>query len=688
VDVIYGIKSGKSEIQALRYPKETWSADDARGHCKKRGGTFEAAKAEKTADSETIRTIKVGMQYRGAIIEKRQIDEKKRTIDLSFSSEEPVERFWGTEILDHQSKSVNLRRLKKGGALLIDHDMKNQVGVIEGVSIDEADRKGRASVRFGRSAKAEEIFQDVLDGIRSNVSVGYQIDEVVLEKEMKDAPSTYRVMRWEPYEISLVSVPADISVGVGRTNDDAREIEIRIPTKAEEEKQERVEIPKKEERKMEKCPKCGAELKDGKCLACEAQRHEKAPSALELEKERKRGIENLCKANRIPDNIKDAWIVQGLSLAEVSDQLLLVLAERSKSNPDDALGYIGLTRKETQQFSLTRAILAIVENDWRNAPFELECSKATAAKMNKVVEQTKFYVPYEVLQREVPVPVHREGRRDLSVAYGGGAYLVDTTNVGFIEMLRNRAVIFRMGARRLTGLQGNITIPRQSGAATAYWLTTESTDITESQQTIIQVVMTPKTVGAYTEISRQLLLQSTPAAEGIVSDDLAQVVALAADYAAIAGPGTSGSPLGIIYTPLVGTQSGTTLAYAGVLGFQSDLAAANITPVRGGYVGTPATAAIMMAEMKVANTWSPCWEGSMWDGMMCGFPAISSNQIPTAGLLFGDWQELVVGEWGVLEVEVNPYANFKAGIIGVRAIYSMDCAVRRPLAFSWAVTVT
>jgi HK97 family phage major capsid protein len=642
--------------------------------------------------------LKIGKQFRSFTINKSAIDKEKRTVQLSFSSEQPVERWWGIEILDHEKKSVNLRRLKRGGALLIDHTMSNQVGVIEEVLIDEADRVGRANVRFGRSAKAEEIFQDVIDEIRTNVSVGYQVNEAVLEHEVKDGLSTYRIMDWEPYEISLVACPADISVGIGRSEDEVgiREIEVKIPIKKEEGRGEgqtvRIVVPKEEERKMEKCPKCSAEMKDGKCAVCEEKARAAAallptPSALELEKDRRRGIENLCKINRIPDNIRDAWISQGLSMTDVSDQLLLVLEERGRVNPQSA-SKIGLTGKETEKFSLVRAIVACVDNDWRNAPFELECSKEVAKRLNRVAEQTKFYVPFEVLQREVEVPIHRDGRRDLSVGYGGGAYLVDTTNVGFIEMLRNRSVAMRMGARRLTGLQGNVTIPRQTGAATAYWLTSETNEITETQQTIIQVIMTPKTVGAYTEISRQLLLQSTPGAEGIVSDDLAQVVAIAADYAAIAGPGTSGSPLGIIYTPLVGTQSGTTLSYGGLLTMQADLASNNITPIRGGFVGTAATAAIMMAEMKVTNTFSPCWEGNMWDGSMCGFPAMSSAQTPTAGLLFGDWQELVIGEWGVLEVEVNPYANFKAGIIGIRAIYSMDCAVRRPLAFVWSATVT
>lgn len=130
IDVIYGIKNDKSEIQALRYPKETWSADDARAECKNRGGTFEAASEGKQVETEIIRKIKVGKQFREFFIERSAIDEQKRTVALSFNSEEPVERFWGIEILDHNRKSVDLRRLIRGGALLIDHDMKNQVGVL------------------------------------------------------------------------------------------------------------------------------------------------------------------------------------------------------------------------------------------------------------------------------------------------------------------------------------------------------------------------------------------------------------------------------------------------------------------------------------------------------------------------------------------------------------------------------
>ncbi len=242
---------------------------------------------------------------------------------------------------------------------MIDHDVKNQVGVIEEVSVDETDRTGRAVVRFGRSVKAEEIFQDVTDGIRSNVSVGYQVDEMVLEKEEKDKPSTYRVTRWEPYEISLVSVPADINVGVGRSSEEGKEVEIRIP--------------EKEVRTIMKCDKCGADLVDGKCPACEAKRiadQKRAaeaksdpppppPSAVEMERQRKEGIENLCKMNNLDQSYRDMFVGQGLSLFEVGTEVLKIKEERGKTNLMP-LSKNGRKYGYCQRCSMRRSILACV----------------------------------------------------------------------------------------------------------------------------------------------------------------------------------------------------------------------------------------------------------------------------------------------------------------------------------------
>ena len=158
-------------------------------------------------------------------------------------------------------------------------------------------------------------------------------------------------------------------------------------------------------------------------------------------------------------------------------------------------------------------------------------------------------VPYEVQ------------KRDMSTAANGGGYLVETVNdaASFIELLRNRTVVGELGATILSGLKGNITIPKQTAAGTAYWLSNETTSATESNQTIGQLAMSPKTVGAYTEYSRQLMLQSAPAIDMLIMNDLARVLAIAVDLAALEGNG-SGAPVGIANTSGIGSVTGTSLA--------------------------------------------------------------------------------------------------------------------------------
>lgn len=146
------------------------------------------------------------------------INEENRTVEVAFSSEAEVQRWYGIEVLEHSNGVVHLERLNNGGAVLVDHDRTDQVGVIESARID-SDGVGRAVLRFGKSVRAEEIWQDVIDGIRTHISVGYDVIKyAVIEEDGK--PDLIRVMEWLPKEISFVSVPADDTVGVGRSDDE------------------------------------------------------------------------------------------------------------------------------------------------------------------------------------------------------------------------------------------------------------------------------------------------------------------------------------------------------------------------------------------------------------------------------------------------------------------------------------
>ena len=140
---------------------------------------------------------------------------------MSISSETAVERSFGNEVLEHSKEAIDLSFLASGRAnLLLDHDPKQVVGVIEDVYLDEDTRRLRAKVRFGRSELASSVYADVKDGIRSNISVGYQIERL----ERKD-DKTYVARKWKPLEASIVSIPADMSeIGIGRSAQVSTEI--------------------------------------------------------------------------------------------------------------------------------------------------------------------------------------------------------------------------------------------------------------------------------------------------------------------------------------------------------------------------------------------------------------------------------------------------------------------------------
>lgn len=609
------------------------------------------------------------LQPQTRLAKAERVDADARTLNLSFSSEAPVERSWGREVLSHRGNAPRLDRLNSGGPLLFNHDLDDVVGVVDRAWVE--DGRGYADVRFpkpGTSARADEVFGLVRDGILRNVSFMYRIHAVVEDKKT----DSFVVTDWEAMEVSIVTVPADQTVGVGRTAPrDECEVRIAAPP-AEPAVVNLTAAPaaQHEERSMSDATHAAAGASAGNT--------EVNPERLRI-----KAITALARQHKIEDAQRDAWIDGGQSLDEVSAKILDVLAERGAKNPQSE-AKLDLSKGEANRYSLLRAVEACASQNWSKAGFEAECSKEIAQRMGKSPDPRRFLVPFEVLQRSVST-----GKRDLGATpMSAGGALVQTGNVGFVELLRNRSVLFNMGARRLSGLQGNVTVPRHTASATAFWLGSETTPATESQQTFGQIAMTPKNVAAYTEISRQLALQSSPDAESLVMADLAAVVALAVDSAGLVGSGAGGQPTGIVNTPGIGAVTGATIGYAGVLEFQTDCAASNALFDSAGYVATPAVAALLAQRVKFASTASPLWEGNLLNGNVAGYRAMTSNQLPSANLLFGAFDQVVVAEWGVLEVEVNPYANFAAGIIGVRAFYSTDIGVRYPAAFSLATGVT
>lgn len=353
--------------------------------------------------------------------------------------------------------------------------------------------------------------------------------------------------------------------------------------------------------------------------------------------------------------------------------------------PQDA-ATVGMGRRDVQRYSLVRAIRAAMTNDWRGAELEREASEATAQRLGRQ-PQGSFFVPADWLES-----------RDLLVgtaSAGGNTVATDLLAQNFIDLLRNRMIVREAGATMLTGLVGNVAIPRQSGGATAYWVA-ENTAATESGQTFDQVAMSPKTVGAFTDISRKLLLQSSIDVESLVRMDLATVLALAIDLASLHGSGSSNQPTGIAATSGIGSVAGGTNGAAPTLAhlisLETEVAQDNADMGRLGYITNTKVRGKLKSTAMVASTDSRMvWqEGAM---PLNGYRGLITNQVRSdldkgsatgvcSALFFGNWADLIVGMWGGLDILVDPYTGGTAGTVRVVALQDVDVAVRHPQSFA------
>ena len=587
-------------------------------------------------------------------------------IPVVISTDEVVEVADGPEILVHSMTAIDLRRAPLP---IIAAHRSNQVNVGNVDELRIANGQLRGVARFGQRDEAIGYKNDVMSGIIRSVSVGYARLHSMLRKD-----GVLVTDRWMPTHAAMIAEPADINAGFFRSLDvdTAFEVEAEETTEQQAAQQERAIQPAQ--------PAKGVVMSDVKTTAAapavvtETELQAKSPIA--YEQSRKQAIINLVRANNLDERIGNAWISQGASMEQVSTDILAILNERSKSNPTASAASIGMENKEVRRYSLMKAIRASASGDWSQATLEHEASMEVAKRTNRDGRTANsFFLPYDVQQRDATVG-------------GTGQYLVATNNQSFIELLRNRMVAYQMGAMRMAGLVGNVTIPKQTVGATAYWLSTETTAITEGNQTFAQLALTPRTVGAYTQISRLLQLQSSPDAESLILSDLAKQVAIAADLAVLYGTGTE-QPTGITQTASIGTlASGTSFDYADILEFQTDVAGNNALNSSFGYVTTPAIAALCLTRATFSGSAKALWEGSVLDGMMGGFKAIASNQMTAGTMLAGSWDTCIVGEWGVLELAVNPNDNFAQGLTGLRAFFTMDVGVKYAGAWSYGTSLT
>ena len=629
IDAIYGIKDGTTELQAIRFDKQKYTVAESKEWLKSHDFDpilFEEASERSEMEStitvtdeiSTVETVEEVITE--TIVEERKMAERltradameavvedDRRVRMAISSELPVERSFGSEVLDHSAESIDLSFLNSGRApLLLDHDPEKQIGVIESVSLDAEARKLRANVRFGKSALASEVYGDVADNIRGNVSIGYSISKMVKENNGR----TYRAVAWRPVEASIVSIPADPSVGIGRSIE-----EVAATSEAV------VEEPQITETVVEVAQ----------------------PEATEAVRSEGKIMEN-------------------------SVQVAVESGAFDKPVQQD----VGMSKGEVRRFSLMRAINALANPTdraaQRAAAFEFECSEAAQRAFGQSAQG--LLVPAEVLRNW--------NKRDLNTSDDAGLVGTQFRPDAFVDALRNSSSVMQAGATMLTGLSGNIKIPKKSAASAGGWFA-EGSAASESEMTITSITMSPKTVGAYTDATRNLLMQGSPDVEALIRNDLAASLALAIDAGALSGSGSSGQPTGIRATSGINTKdfAATNPTFAEIVGMETEVAADNALSGNLAYIIN----ASMAGALKTTTKDSGSGQFVLANGEMNGYRAIVSNQVAAGDAYFGNFADLLIGMWGGLDILVDPYTASTTGTVRIVAMQSVDVAVRHAVSF-------
>lgn len=628
---------------------------------------------------------------RAVDVVREKVDEEGRTVELTFSSEEPVDRWFGREVLDHGSRSARLGRLRAAAPFLVNHDPDDQVGVVEKAWIDSESRKGCALVRLGRSQRAEEIWQDMLDGIRRNVSFAYALhrDPTPEGKPDENGVQTFRFKDWEPLEISTVAISADVTVGIGRDHegdisDPVRQrLMRRFETMGDESK---IPVQEKPQEAQIATMQAGPDIQ---AVLSGAALNERTRCSL---------IASIARTNGM-DELGRQFIESGRTVDDFRAAVLeRIQPERPKVVEIPKAPEIGLNLREKRQYNLLRVVNAILNPQSREAQeaaaFEFEVSEATLKAQKRNLRtgfggQAQFTIPEEVFS----------GRRDvfLGTASGTASNLVATDLMAdnFIEYLRNRAMVMQAGATVLNGLVGNVAIPRRSGVSVAYWVA-EGTAPTESTAVAFdQVTMSPNTIGAFVDYTRKTLLQATPAIEGLLRSDLFAVIGLGIDAAAINGAGTGATPAGIIPTTAIGTSSmGAQAAaptWAGVVAPETAVATGNADVGKLAYMTSPAVRGSLKTTVKgTAGALGYLMEP---DGTVNGYPCYITNQVPTTltygtttgsakSLIFGNWADLLIGMWSGVDILVDPFTASSTGSVRIVALQDVDIKFRQTASFN------
>ena len=576
-----------------------------------------------------------------------QQNDTDHRVTFSFSSENPVDRWDYNEVLDHDTKSIRLGQRQESMPLLFNHDRDALIGVVEKVWLGD-DRRLYCTARFSDDDVGARYERLVRDGILTNVSFMYQVydyDEMPKNERQNSGLPTFRATDWEPFEVSFVTIPADSSVGMGRAfthsteGDNARSAQINKDSTMSENRDD----------------------------------------ILRAERQRAAEIDAVCSQHAMDAAFRNHALETGMTVDQVRAAILDKIQQRHTPAGNAGLE-ADLDVSDRRSYSLLRALNCLKEGRQVDG-LEREVSDELQ-KRYKLNGTSGIYIPTNLASRAWTKPDAMIGTDHLSDE--------------FVSYLRERSVLVGMGARVVSGLVGNVEIPVQTGGATVHW--GKDADIDVSEAAFDSVKMEMRQAGALMTIPRSMLIQSSPDIEAVLRDDLFNALAAAVDEVAIYGDG-SDKPKGLLKLDGIGKveigTNGGLLTWDHIVDLETKVRAAKVRTGSFGYLVNPTTQGYLKKLVDAQGR--PLWQTSLIDGQpdrLNGYAIADSTVVPSnltkgtatskcSAVIFGAWDNLLIGEWSAVEIAVNPYgAAFKSGGMEIRAIQNVDTCVRRKEAFA------
>jgi len=661
-----------------------WGGDAGQTWSTAKGESIKKARDERTISTDSmaakghpatmdLRDLNSQPLYRSAVVaEVARADEDPEVVEFTFSSEQPVERYFGMEVLSHDPEAMNMSRLNSGAApWLWNHNAEVVLGVVERAWMGD-DRRGRVRTRWSPNTRIEgseeyKRRQDWESGTIRNVSFMYSID-APLDTTSREGMAL--VTAFTPMEVSAVSIPADHTVGQGRkATSSSGPPGAAAATVAP--------LTHNDNNPM-----------DPSTIDMEAVRAQAAAD----ERTRVASITSLCREHKA-DDLAQGLIESGASEADAMRSVLAEIAKRPAAQPatpatparsaaqpiasGGGSADIGLTEKEARSFSFLKAIRAQLMPEDRqaqeDAAFEREASVATVQHMARNGYQMQargFVVPNDVLRRDLTAG---------TAATAGDLIFTDARPGSFIEALRKRNALTGLGITVLSGLTGPVAIPKQTGEAQVYWKG-EGAQGTETQPTVSQVSMTLKEMSAWTRFSRSLMLQSSIDVEQMVRNELATVAGLEQARVGLYGLGSSSQPEGLKYVTGINTVdfNADNPTYTELVAMETAIAADDADIGTMNYITNATLYGGFKTTEKAANTAQFVLEPG---NTVNSYGVVRSNQVETGDVWFGVWSQLVLGLFGAVDLQVNPYSEDREGNVRVTIHQAIDYAVRHPQAF-------